>query len=409
MGGFLPYILLVFIPSIAITGWAAWRVRSTYAKWSKIDSGIPLNAFDFARRLLDRQGLTEVRLEPVPGQLTDHYDPRGKVLRVSSTVAGNPALSVPNAGRLDAAIAGLDFVVCVDPYVNATTRHADVLLPPPPQSQQAHYELAFSHFAVRNVARFSPPVIPLAAGAMDESDIFLRLIAILSGEGPEAKTDGPGQALRLLAARLAAGPYGLSLDDLEAQPHGVDLGPLEPRIPEILRTPSGRIELCPAPIAAALATLGAPEPLPDNMFVVVGRRHLRTNNSWMHNVPALVKGRPLCTIQVNRADADRLGLTQGDPARVTSRVGQVELPVDVTDDIAPGVVSIPHGFGHDLPGVELSVARRASAGVNSNLLTDDQPLDALSGTAVLNGVLVEVVPAVTPSSLDVASTGTSPR
>jgi anaerobic selenocysteine-containing dehydrogenase len=141
------------------------------------------------------------------------------------------------------------------------------------------------------------------------------------------------------------------------------------------------------------------------MFMVVGRRHLRTNNSWMHNVPGLVKGRPLCTIQVNRSDADRLGLTHGDLARVTSRVGQVELPVEVTDDIAPGVVSIPHGFGHDLPGVELSVARQSSAGVNSNLLTDDQKLDPLSGTAVLNGVPVEVM-SVRPPAL---AAGALPR
>jgi anaerobic selenocysteine-containing dehydrogenase len=351
--------------------------------------------FTTGRWLSRVRGLPEVLGELPVVTLADEILTPGKgQVRALITVAGNPALSVPNAGRLDAAIAGLDFVVCVDPYVNATTRHADVLLPPPPQSQQAHYELAFSYFAVRNVARFSPPAIPLAPGAMDESDILLRLIAILSGEGPDTKTDGPGQARQLLAARLAGGPYGLSLEEVQAQPHGVDLGPLQPRLPEILRTPSGRIELCPAPIAAEVAALGAPEPLADNMFVVVGRRHLRTNNSWMHNIPGLVKGRPLCTIQVNRSDADRLGLTHGAQARVTSRVGQVELPVEVTDDIAPGVVSIPHGFGHDLPGVELTVARRDSAGVNSNLLTDDEQLDPLSGTAVLNGTPVEVLPAV---------------
>ena len=326
--------------------------------------------------------LADEILTPGPGQV-----------RALITVAGNPALSVPNAGRLDAAIAGLDFMVCVDPYVNATTRHADVLLPPPPHSQQPHYDLSFYYFAVRNMARFSPAVTPLADGAMDESDIFLRLIAILSGHGPDVPTDGPAEVLRLLDKRLRNGPYGLSVEKLAAAGHGIDLGPLEPRIPEILRTASGRIELCPAPIAAELAGLQAPEPLPENTFVVVGRRHVRTNNSWMHNVPALVKGRPLCTIQINPADAGRLGLVPGGRARVTSRVGEVELPVEVTDDIAPGVVSIPHGFGHDLPGVELSVARRQSAGVNTNLLTDDLRLDPLSGTAVLNGVPVEVAPA----------------
>ena len=326
--------------------------------------------------------LADEILTPGPGQV-----------RALITVAGNPALSVPNAGRLDAAIAGLDFVVSVDPYVNATTRHADVLLPPPPHSQQAHYDLSFYYFSVRNAALFSPPVTPLSEGAMDEGDIFQRMIAILSGHGPHVATDGPADIRRLLDTRLRNGPYEMSLEKLEAAGHGIDLGPLESRIPEILRTPSGRIELCPAPIAAEMATLRAPQPLPDNAFLVVGRRHVRTNNSWMHNVPALVKGRPLCTVQVNPVDADRLGLVAGGRARVTSRVGQVELPVEVTDAIAPGVVSIPHGFGHDLPGVELNVARHRSAGVNSNLLTDDLSVDPLSGTAVLNGVPVELAPA----------------
>jgi len=326
--------------------------------------------------------LADEILTPGPGQV-----------RALITVAGNPALSVPNAGRLDAAIAGLDFVVCVDPYLNATTRHADVLLPPPPHSRQAHYDLSFYHFAVRNVARFSPPVAPPDAGAMDESDILLRLIGILSGHGPHVSVDGPAEMRRRLDKRLQSGPYGLSLEKLEAEPHGVDLGPLGPRIPEILRTASGRIELCPAPIAAELANLEAPEEVPGDTLVVVGRRHVRTNNSWMHNVPALVKGRPLCTIQIHPSDAGRLGLAAGGRAMVTSRVGRVELPVEITDDIAPGVVSIPHGFGHDLPGVELSVARRSSPGVNSNLLTDDLRVDPLSGNAVLNGVRVRVVPA----------------
>jgi anaerobic selenocysteine-containing dehydrogenase len=162
----------------------------------------------------------------------------------------------------------------------------------------------------------------------------------------------------------------------------------------VLRTPSGKVELCPEPIAAEVRRLAeAPAPAGDGEFVVVGRRHLRSNNSWMHNVPSLVKGRELCTLVVNRADAERLGLVAGGRAEVTSRVGRVELTVEVSDDIAPGVVSIPHGWGHDRPGAELSVARR-HAGVNSNLLTDDLRVDPLSGTAVLNGVPVRVAAAV---------------
>ena len=338
------------------------------------------------------RGLPEVLGELPTVTLADEIETPGEgQVRALITVAGNPVLSLPNSERLDAAIGQLDFVVCVDPYVNATTRHAHVLLPPPPPSQQAHYDFAFYHFSVRNVARYSPAAVPLAADALDESDIILRLVAILTGRGPDVQTDGPAEASRILDSRLRGGPYGLSLDRLLAEPHGVDLGPLEPRIPEILRTPSGRIELCPPPIAAHVSTM-EPEPPEPDTFVVIGRRHLRTNNSWMHNLPALVKGRPLCTLVVNRGDAQRLGLAAGGLAKVSSRVGTVELTVEVTDDIAPGVVSIPHGFGHDLPGVEMAVARGASAGVNTNLLTDDMRMDPLSGTAVLNGIPVRVAP-----------------
>ncbi|GAA1814257.1 molybdopterin-dependent oxidoreductase [Planosporangium flavigriseum] len=367
------------------------------------------------------RGLPEVLGEFPAVTLADEIETPGEgQVRALVTVAGNPASSVPNADRLSRAISTLDFVVSVDPYVNETSRHADVILPPPPPSRGAHYDVAFYGFAVRNVANFSPPVLPLDGEMRDECEIYLRLMAIFAGLGWRADVEawqdgelrqacaklgadpalltGDTAAERLVDLRLRTGAYGdgfgrvpdgLNLARLREQPHGVDLGPLTPRIPEILRTPSGRIELCPQPIAdevRALAAAPAPE---SGDFVVVGRRHLRSNNSWMHNVPALVKGRELCTVVVNRADAARLGLVNGGKARVSSRVGRVELTVEVTDDIAPGVVSIPHGWGHDLPGVELSVAA-GTAGVNANRLTDDLRVDPLSGTAVLNGVPVTV-------------------
>jgi anaerobic selenocysteine-containing dehydrogenase len=339
------------------------------------------------------RGLPEVLGELPAVTLADELETPGPgQVRALITVAGNPAVSVPNADRLGRALPGLDFMVSVDPYVNATTRHADVILPPPPHSQQAHYDLAFYSFAVRNTANFTPPLLPLAPGAMDESDILLRLAGILSGAGPESQVDGPAEAERALDARLRGGPYELSLDRLREHPHGIDLGPLRPRIPEILRTRSGRIELCPEPIAAEVTRIAGLPAVSEPGFLVVGRRHLRSNNSWMHNVPALVKGRELCTLAINRADATRLGLVAGGRAKVSSRVGTVELTVEVTDDIAPGVVSIPHGYGQDLPGVELSVARH-TGGANANRLTDDLALDPLSGNAVLNGVPVEVVAA----------------
>jgi anaerobic selenocysteine-containing dehydrogenase len=354
------------------------------------------------------RGLPEVLGELPAVTLADEIETPGEgQVRALVTVAGNPASSVPNADRLGQALATLDFMVSVDPYVNETSRHADVILPPPPSSHGAHYDFAFYNFAVRNVANYSPPVFPLDDDMRDECEILMRLIAIVSGLGWRADIDAiqdaelrargadPGEltgdtaAERIIDLRLRTGAYRLSLRQLQDSPHGIDLGPLTPRVPEVLRTPSGRIELCPEPIAAEVRKL-ADTPVPaDAGFVVVGRRHLRSNNSWMHNVPVLVKGRELCTVVVNRGDADRLGLVDGGKARVTSRVGGAELTVEVSDDIAAGVVSIPHGWGHDQPGVEMSVAA-GTRGVNVNRITDDLQVDPLSGNAVLNGVPVTI-------------------
>jgi anaerobic selenocysteine-containing dehydrogenase len=186
---------------------------------------------------------------------------------------------------------------------------------------------------------------------------------------------------------------GLTLEVLERNPHGVDLGPLEPRLPEALRTPSGLIELTPEPIVEDLGRLSAALSRPRNGgMVLIGRRQLRSNNSWMHNLPALAKGKERCTMHVHPEDAERLGLKEGRPALVRSATGEVEAPVEVTDAIMPGVVSIPHGWGHDAPGMRLRVASD-HAGVNSNLLADETAVDPLSGNAVLNGIPVEVGPA----------------
>ena len=378
------------------------------------------------------RGLPEVLGEFPAITLADEIETPGEgQVRALITFAGNPAVSVPNSDRLAKAISELDFMVSVDPYLNETTRFADVILPPPPPSRKAHYDFAFYHFSVRNVANFSPAPAPLEADMRDECEIVLRLAAIVAGLGAQADVEalaeddlrrrlapvavatgrdvdslrsmltGDSTTERVIDLRLRSGPYGdgfgtmpdgLSLAKLKDQPHGVDLGPLEPRVPELLRTPSGLIELCPEPIAAEVRRLEQLRPPPADEFVVVGRRHLRSNNSWMHNVPSLVKGKPLCTIVVNSADAERIGLVAGGLAAVRSRVGAVELPVEITDDIAPGVVSIPHGWGHDLPGMEMAVAQE-HAGVNTNRLTDDMRLDPLSGNAVLNGVPIELKPA----------------
>jgi anaerobic selenocysteine-containing dehydrogenase len=347
------------------------------------------------------------------------------------TVAGNPVLSTPNAGRLDAALATLEAYVAVDPYVNETTRHADVILPVPSALQRGHYDLFLSQLALRNMARYSPPALPLAPGQLDEWEVLARLA--LPASNPAAVDDDLARSLaagavadpsspvhgrdvdellgalggrrgpeRLLDLMLRTGPYGdgfgavaggLSLDALLAAPHGIDLGPLEPRLPEVLRTPTGLVDLAPEPLVADVARLRAAlaERAGDGSMVLIGRRHLRSNNSWMHNVAVLVKGRPQCTLLVHPDDADRLGLTDGAPAEVASRAGAITIPVEVTEAIRPGVVSIPHGWGHDLPGVQLNVAGRY-AGVNSNVLAEEDRFDPLSGTAVLNGIPVTVRP-----------------
>jgi anaerobic selenocysteine-containing dehydrogenase len=197
----------------------------------------------------------------------------------------------------------------------------------------------------------------------------------------------------MLDLMLRTGPYAITLDELIGHEHGLDLGALEQRLPDALRTPSGNVELAPQPMVDDVPRLSAALDRGANGgFVLIGRRHLRSNNSWMHNVNVLVKGKPQCTLQVNPDDAARVGITDGGSAKVSSRVGAVVADVEITDAVMPGVVSLPHGWGHDVPGVRMSIAEN-HAGVNSNLLADEELFDAVSGNAVLNGIPVEVVPA----------------
>jgi anaerobic selenocysteine-containing dehydrogenase len=382
------------------------------------------------------RGLPEVLGEyPVVALAEEITTPGEGQLRALFTLAGNPVLSNPNSERLDAALGELDFMVSVDIYLNETTRHAHVILPPPSALQRMHYDLLLLQFAVRNVANYSPPVLPVADGQPEEWEILAMLAGIASGLGPAVDPSvvdeqvlgslvrssvrdpsspvhgrDPEELLAVLAATgrrgpdrildlmLRTGPYGeafgttpggLSLDALLAAPHGVDLGPLEPRLPEILRTPSGRIELAAPELLADVERLHTDLDRESTELVLVGRRDLRSNNSWMHNLEVLVKGRPRCTLHVHPDDAARLGLAAGRGAKVASRVGVVEAPVEITEDIRPGVVSLPHGWGHGAAGARLGVAAR-HAGVNSNVLADDAAFDPLSGNAVLNGIPVSV-------------------
>jgi anaerobic selenocysteine-containing dehydrogenase len=385
-------------------------------------------------------GHPEVMGEYPVGVLSEEIETPGDgQIRALVTVAGNPVLSTPNSERLAAALGQLEFMVSIDLYLNETTRHADVILPPPSQLQRSHYDLLLLQFAVRNVANYSPAVLPLEEGQPDEWEIIAKLTAIAQGFGIDAdphvaddlaiaglvrsgvKDDfspvGGRDADELLAELNASGrrgpermldfmlrtgpfgdgfgvdPEGTSLDDLIEHPHGRDFGPLVARIPEVLRTPSGLIELAPEPLLADLDRLqSSAAALAERGLVLVGRRHLRSNNSWMHNVRVLVKGKPRCTLQVHPDDAAELGLIDGGAAVVTSRVGSLQAPVEVTEGIRPGVVSLPHGWGHDAPGAQMRVAAE-HAGVNSNILSDDAALDPLSGTSVLNGIAVTVGPA----------------
>lgn len=377
----------------------------------------PGNGFTLGRWTSRVSGHPEAKGELPIAALAEEIETPGEGrIRALVVLAANPVLSAPDGDRLDAALAGhLDFMVSVDPYLNETSRHADVVLPPPPPSQSAHFDFAFNSFAVHNQVRYTRAPVPLEDGRMDESEIHARLILAVSGmhgAPPSAVDDlaittaltkagapkelageltgdsGPERRLDLM---LRLGPYGLTLDQLLAHPHGIDLGPLKPRVPEILRTRSGRIELLPAPIAADLPRLrralgDRPAPL-----VLVGRRHLRSNNSWMHNVGSLSGGSNVCTLQIHPDDAARLGLMDGATVRIESAGGGIEAPAEITDTVRSGVVSLPHGWGHSRPGTRMAVAA-AHPGANVNQLLDGTLLDPLSGTAVLNAIPVTVTP-----------------
>jgi anaerobic selenocysteine-containing dehydrogenase len=356
------------------------------------------------------RGLPEVIGElPVATLADEILTPGDGQVRALITVCGNPCLSTPNSARLEEALGQLDFMVSLDVYLNETSRHADVILPGPTPLERPHYDLLLAQLAIRNVANWTPAALP--TDVPQEWETLLRLTGIVMGMGaspdltalddfvanqmaerhgvPLGDRRGPE---RLIDIMLRGGPYDLTLADLEAAPHGVDLGALKPRLPEILTTESGRVELAPAAITADVPRLAAALDQPVNgELLLIGRRQLSSNNSWMHNLEPLVRGKNRCTAQVHPDDADRLGLVDGGTAVVRSRAGKIEVPVEITDAIRPGVVSIPHGWGHDVDGTRASVAR-AHAGVNTNLLADDQLLDVLSGTAALNGIPVEIEP-----------------
>lgn len=370
------------------------------------------------------RGLPEAMGELPVATLADEIETPGDgQIRALVTVAGNPVLSAPSGARLDRGLAELDFMVSVDRYVNETTRHASVILPPPRSVQSPHYDFALLQFAVRNYARYSPPLVPLD-GRPSESAVLARLAAAVSGQphdgegaaSPIAVVDelviagmlhkagmserrdeleGADTTEQRIDLMLKLGPYGawnggeLSLRTLLDNPHGLDLGPLRPRLPGALRTASGKVDLAPAQLVDDVARLRAGLTASAPEMVLIGRRQLRSNNSWMHNIAGLVGGSNRCTLQIHPDDATRLGL--GEQAKISSAAGSLTVQVEQTPTIMPGVVSLPHGWGHSA-STSQSVAS-ATPGVNANVLTDDSVVDTISGTAVFNGVPVTVGPA----------------
>ncbi len=366
----------------------------------------------FDRRRTRVRGLPEFGGEfPVAALAEEILTPGPGQIRALVTAAGNPVLSTPNGSQLERALRGLDFMVAVDFYINETTCHADFILPPTFALERDHYDLIFNLLAIRNVAKYSQPLFEPEPGARHDWQIFRGLQGRIEALDPKRRGNWRSRLLarwltpqRLLDIGLRRGPYGagwrpgargLSLKRLARSPHGIDLGPLQPALPKRLATANRRIQLAPALLAADLARLAARPDTPagGDRLSLIGRRHLRSNNSWMHNSHRLVKGPNRCTLLIHPADAARRGISQGALATVRSRVGAVDVPVEISDEVMPGTVSLPHGFGHARPDVRLSIAT-AHAGASANDLTDDQAIDALCGNAALNGVPVLVMPAV---------------
>lgn len=402
------------------------------------------------RRRSRVSGAPEVMGEFPMGCLAEEIDTPdgvdGPKVRALITIASNPVLSAPNGERLSAALDGLDFMLSLDVYLNETTRHADVILPGLSPLQEPHYDIAFTQFAWTHAARFSPPLLPVAEDRWPEWRILMRLAAMLEGRDaaadveardeealakelqamfaaagvPEAQQGERVAALlrasahltgpeRQLDLALRGGPWGdqfgrtpdgLSLARLRESPHGIDLGPLQARLPGVLRTPDGMIQAAPAPLLDDLARVEAALPQAQasadgagHPVTVIGRRDLRSNNSWMHNLPTLAKGPERCLALVHPQDAAAAGIADGALAQLEGAAGRrITVRVKCSEEMRIGVVSVPHGWGHDLPGTTQRLANERP-GANLNALLDENLRDPLSGTSVLSGMVVRLSPA----------------
>ncbi|MEL7058912.1 MAG: molybdopterin oxidoreductase family protein [Acidobacteriota bacterium] len=398
---------------------AAGASRGSLGRWRSLVRGLP----EFAGEL------------PVATLAEDMLSDHPQRPRALITVAGNPILSTPDGRRLERAIEGLEFRVAVDIYLNETTRHADVILPPTSALERDHYDLVFNALAIRNVARYSEALFEPPADARHDWQIFAELLQRLDPSPSLRKRIERWAWIRLgprgvLAMMLRFGPRGarfrpfgpgLTLGALRRAEHGLDLGPLERRLPERLRTKNGRLDLARQIYLDDVPRLrealdAATEHDADGGLLLIGRRQVRSNNSWMHNAPRLMRGKDRCTLLIHPSDAEQLGIVDGHAVRVTSDVGEIEVPAQIDDAMRPGVVSLPHGWGHGRSGARLRVANERP-GASINDLTDPSRVDLLSGNAVLSGVPVRVAPiadlpldlaAATAMSTEVAAPEASP-
>ncbi len=390
--------------------------------------------FEFGRFRSRVRGAPEILGQfPVSCMAEEIAVPGAGQIKALITIAGNPAISAPDAGKLETALPELACMISLDNYLNETTRHAHVILPGVSPLEQPHCGDLIWNWATRNAAHYSPAVFPIGDDRPAEWEILLKLAGIVGGQKAAevdikvldnlffeglvgalttepkcsiygrdssqiaAATDGCGPD-RMTDFMIRIGPYGdgygqdadgLNLDKLKTQTHGIDYGPLEPRLPDLLQTPSGKIEVTPKHITADLNRLQQRLERKNSGLLLVSRRHLRSNNSWMHNVERLVRGRDRCTLLIHPDDAASAGLADGALAMVRSEAGQLRVPVEVSDEMMQGVVSLPHGWGHDREGTKMSVAAR-HAGVNNNLLAPGAMVDVPSGNAIVNGIPVEV-------------------
>ena len=410
----------------AVAGGAMFPTPAAWSVTVQPIPGLEDGAADFGRFRTRVRGAKEVLGQvPVSCLAEEIATPGDGQIRGLITVAGNPVLSTPAGHKLDEALRGLDAMIAVDLWLNETTRHADVILPGASPLEQPHHDDLILNFAINSVANYSAPVFTKSdPDAPDEWEILIRLTGLCTGtpaedvdvsaiddgffdylcftqglDGAEVRTHydhgGPERILDLTLRTGSFGdhygrnPEGLTLAKLKAAPDGINFGPMVPRIPDVLGTSDARIRLAPQYLVDDLPRLARRLRRQSDDLVLVSRRHLRSNNSWLHNVSALMKGRDRCTLLMHRADAARHGLHDGDLVGVTSEGGRIDVPLEVTEAIKPGVVSMPHGWGHGEPGTRLSVAND-SPGVNTNILSPPNFLDVPSGNGALNGIPVTV-------------------